>query len=153
MSDSVENDNTVHHLPFKVFIPALKKWAYIMGMDYITELVTVDLVDCPSITHFVQYHYKDVIFVQSTGLSDDTEEKNAIFEGDVLALRDQDGKQYYSEVTRQGTCLCIDVHGCDYEITAIEFAFGNDVQDVRRIGSKFDQPDLLARCNSGAPSE
>lgn len=154
MSDTDENIKALKNVPhYKVFIPNLNKWAHIMVIDYHTQLVELDIENDEDM-RFKKYQFKDVLFVQSTGIHDTTPEMNLIFEHDVLELKDQRGKTYYSEVRRQGStlCICTQDRGC-FELGAIDFVVENDVSYYRRIASALDKPDLLNQLNSGMPSE
>ena len=83
---------------------------------------------------------------QYTGLKDKNGKQ--IFEGDVLKVWCEENPEeyYFTKVWAQGTTLCVDVMGEDYDYTAVAFAddIWNDAsQMVEIIGNIHDNPELL----------
>lgn len=76
---------------------------------------------------------------QYTGYIDLQNQK--IYEGDIVRVTNEDTyESWNSEVRRRGV---IDVSGCDYDYTLIEWADDDLVTQV--IGNKYDNPELINR--------
>ncbi|SHO57877.1 YopX family protein [Vibrio quintilis] len=79
---------------------------------------------------------------QFTGISDDVGVE--IYEGDVIAATEcDDSEEYTTVVQRDGTALCIDVEGREYDMTDIVWARRHgEVCNMRVIGNVYENPEL-----------
>jgi hypothetical protein len=69
------------------------------------------------------------------------------FEKDIAKCLDPSDEWYESEIRWNGGALTIDVQCCDYDYTAIGWALENDIQEIKIIGTKWDNPELLGGQN------
>lgn len=92
----------------------------------------------------VDYSRYDVIpetVGQFTGYLD--ENKQEVYEDDIVRCIDPDGEEYVTTVRHDGGAFAIDVVSCDYDYSAIGWAIDVDVEEMRVIGNIYDNPELL----------
>lgn len=114
------------------------KWIY-------GDLLTFNRTECEiSDWNTVDYSRVDVIpetVGQFTGYFD--ENKQEIYEDDIIRCVTSDGEEYVSAVRHDGGAFAIDVNCCDYDYSAIGWAIDVDVEEMRVIGNIHDNPELL----------
>jgi len=69
------------------------------------------------------------------------------FDGDIAKCLNTNDEWYISEIKFDGSALIIDVQRYDYDYTAIGWALENDIQEIKIIGNKWDNPELLGGQN------
>lgn len=87
------------------------------------------------------YHVDGKTVGEFTGLLD--ENKQDIYEDDIVHCIDMDGEEYVTTVRYDGYAPVIDVNGRDYDYSVIGWAIDVDIEEVQVIGNIHDNPELL----------
>jgi uncharacterized phage protein (TIGR01671 family) len=71
---------------------------------------------------------------------------NNIYDGDIIKCVDSEDEEYITTVKYDDGAFIVNVHGCDWDYTAIGWAMINDIRDVEVIGNSYQNPELLEKC-------
>ena len=78
---------------------------------------------------------------QYTGEHDDNGVE--IYEGDIVLCKDYNEDEYTSTIRYNDGAFTVDVSNYDYDQTAIGWAIESDIESIKVIGNKYDNPELL----------
>ncbi len=133
-SKRAHNGEWIEGVPYDNFM--------ICGMNLIWLDEEVPMSECP------EFDYVE-IDPETVGRYTGRTDKNGmkIFEGDILrCVSEYCDDTYITEVWAEGNTLCVDIHGYDFDYTAIDFAveyWRNDGYEIEVIGNVHDNPELL----------
>jgi hypothetical protein len=69
------------------------------------------------------------------------------FDGDHIKCLDYNGEWYETTIMWDGNAMIIDVKNRDYDYTTLLWALKDDIQEIEKIGTKWDNPELLGGQN------
>ena len=118
--------------------------------EYYNKMVYGQLIQ-RSGEFYILTNYGSEFLVDTESIGQYTGEQDCngieIYEIDIVMCKDYDGDEYVSLIQFEDGAFVVDVNNCDYDKTSLGWGINSDIESVRVIGNKYENPKLLEQNN------